>query len=163
MDVGTGRSATLKGILYLIAAVTAFAIVDGTSKLLIATQSFGQVMLGRYAAPLAVLLVMTRTRERHGIFATRQPVLQIARGFMPVIVGGAMVLSVKFLPLADATTILFAGPFIVVALSGALLGENVSPASWIGVALGGAVDRADGPCKQHAGSPSNTLYPKILN
>ena len=47
-----------------------------------------------------------------------------------------MVLGVRYLPLADATAILFAAPFLIVALSMPLLGERVRPASWIGVAVG---------------------------
>ena len=47
-----------------------------------------------------------------------------------------MVFAVKYLPLAEATVILFAGPFFVVALSGWLLGERVGGSSWIGVLIG---------------------------
>ena len=51
------------------------------------------------------------------------------RGLIPAVIGGSMVLAVKYLPLAEATVILFAGPFLVLALSGWLLGEKVSAAS----------------------------------
>ena len=47
-----------------------------------------------------------------------------------------MVIAVWYLPLAEATVILFAGPFLVLALSGWLLGERVGAASWIGVVVG---------------------------
>src|SRR5438132_13792707 len=100
-------SATLRGILFLLGSVTAFAVVDAMSKLLIREQSFGQVMLGRYAVALVVLLAMHAGSGWQALFATRVPLMQAARGLMPVIVGGAMVVGVKFLPLADATTILF--------------------------------------------------------
>lgn len=47
-----------------------------------------------------------------------------------------MVLAVKYLPLSDSTVILFAGPFLVVAMSGWFLGERVPASSWLGVCLG---------------------------
>jgi drug/metabolite transporter (DMT)-like permease len=47
-----------------------------------------------------------------------------------------MVLAVRNLPIADATAILFAGPFLVVALSPGFLGEPVGLGSWIGVIVG---------------------------
>jgi drug/metabolite transporter (DMT)-like permease len=47
-----------------------------------------------------------------------------------------MVLGVRYLPLAEATVILFASPFLIVALAGPVLGERVRPASWIGVVAG---------------------------
>ena len=48
-----------RGILLIIAAVSCFGAVDGFSKILVDTQSFGQIMLARYAPALAVLLIAT--------------------------------------------------------------------------------------------------------
>jgi drug/metabolite transporter (DMT)-like permease len=47
-----------------------------------------------------------------------------------------MVIGVRYMPLADTTVILFAGPFFVVALSAPVLKERVRAASWIGVSIG---------------------------
>jgi drug/metabolite transporter (DMT)-like permease len=124
------------GILLLIASVSCFGAVDGFSKMLVETQSFGQIMLARYAPALAVLLVAAGMKNWKDLFATRRPWLQILRGLTPVLVGGLMVFAVRFLPLAEATVILFAGPFIVVALSRWMLGERVSASSWVGVVIG---------------------------
>jgi drug/metabolite transporter (DMT)-like permease len=129
------QSGTLRGGAYLLAAVALFALVDGFSKILVETQSFGQVMLSRYAVAMAAVLIYAAL-YRPALFATRHPVLQVVRGLTPVAVGGSMVLAVKYLPLAEATTILFAGPVVVVVLSGWLLGERVGLVSWVGVALG---------------------------
>ena len=129
-------SGRARGILFLIASVSCFGAVDGLSKMLIDTQSFGQIMLARYVPAIAGLLLFTGPRNWGSLFKTRMPGLQIARGLTPLIVGGLMVFAVRYLPLAEATVILFAGPFFVVALSGWMLGERVGAASWIGVALG---------------------------
>ena len=126
----------LRGILLLIASVTCFGVVDGLSKILIESQSFGQVVLARYALALPILLLATHPGKWKNLFHTRLVALQIIRGIIHVIVGGAMILAVKYLPLADATVILFAGPFLVLALSGWMLGERVSLASWVAVAVG---------------------------
>lgn len=126
----------LRGIIFLIIAVACFGAVDGVSKILIDAQSFGQVMLGRYALALPVLLIATTPGKWKALFQTRAAGLQIIRGLTPVIIGGSMVFAVKYMPLAEATVILFAGPFFVVAMSGWLLGEKVGGSSWVGVALG---------------------------
>ncbi len=126
----------LRGILFLIIAVGCFGAVDGLSKMLIDTQSFGQIMLARYALALPLLLAVTSPAKWPGLFRTQSVMWQIIRGLLPVIIGGLMVFAVTFLPLAEATVILFAGPFFVVALSGWLLDEKVSLSSWIGVAVG---------------------------
>lgn len=126
----------LRGILLLIGAVACFGVVDGLSKILIETQSFGQVVLARYVFALPILLIATTPRKWKSLFQTQLVGLQIVRGLTPVVIGGSMVFAVSYLPLAEATVILFAGPFFVVALSGWLLGERVSSSSWIGVAVG---------------------------
>ncbi len=126
----------LRGILYLIASVACFGVVDGLSKMLVETQSFGQIVLARYAIALPLLLLATAPGKWKELFYTEMVGLQIIRGLIPVVIGGSMVFAVKYLPLAEATVILFAGPFLVVALSGWLLGERVSWTSWIGVLVG---------------------------
>lgn len=136
METGAALSNRSLGILLLIAAVSCFGAVDGFSKILVETQSFGQIMLARYAPALLVLLVATGPQGWGDLFATRRRGLQIVRGLTPVCVGGLMVFAVRYLPLAEATVILFAGPFIVVALSGWMLGEKVDTSSWIAVAVG---------------------------
>ena len=93
-------------------------------------------MLARYAPALVALLAASDPGSWRGMYSTRRPGLQVIRGLSPVCVGGLMVFAVRYLPLAEATVILFAGPFIVVALSQRMLGEQVDPASWIAVAIG---------------------------
>jgi len=130
------RRETLKGILLLVASVSLFGVVDGLSKVLVETQSFGQIMLARYGLALPLLYIVSGFPRPAALFRSARPGTQIMRAIAPLIIGGAMVFAVRYLPLAEATVILFAGPFLVVALSGPLLGERVGMASWIGVVLG---------------------------
>lgn len=135
LDVEPNRD-RLRGILLLVAAVSLFGVVDGISKMLAETQSLGQIMVARYALAVPVLLATSPPAGWSRLFQTTRPGLQILRAIAPLIIGGAMVLAVRYLPLADATAILFAGPFLVVALSASMLGERVRAASWIGVIVG---------------------------
>lgn len=125
-----------RGILFLIVAVSCFGAVDGFSKMLVDTQSFGQIMLARYAPACLALLLAAGPFRWRTLFATRRPGLQIVRGLTPLVVGGSMVIALRYLPLAEATVILFAGPFLVVLLSSHMLREQVEASSWIGVAIG---------------------------
>ena len=125
-----------RGIILLLLSVSLFAAVDGVSKLLADAQSVGQIMWARYALALPLLLATHRPTEWANLFRTARPGLQIARAVAPLFVGGSMVMAVRFLPLAEATVILFAAPFLVVALSGPFLGERVPLPSWIGVIIG---------------------------
>jgi drug/metabolite transporter (DMT)-like permease len=130
------RRDAARGILFMVIAALLFGCVDALSKLLAPTQSVGQIVWARYALAFPLLLSTTRPSEWRRLFNTAAPRLQIARGLTPILLSGGMVLGVRYLPLADATAILFAGPFLVVALSAPMLGERVPAASWIGVAIG---------------------------
>jgi drug/metabolite transporter (DMT)-like permease len=131
-----GMRDQLRGIVYLVVSVSLFGIVDGLSKILAPSLSFGQIVLGRYALALPLLLAVAGPAGWTALFTTRRPGLQLLRGLTPLIVGGVMVIAVHHLPLAEATVILFAGPFIVVAMSGRFLGEKVGLASYAAVAIG---------------------------
>lgn len=117
-------------------SATVFSGVDGFSKVLADTQSVWQIVWARYAIALPLILLLTPMAERRALFRTRNLKRQIIRGLMPLGVSVSMVLGVRHLPLAEATVILFASPFAVVALAGPLLGEKVHRASWIGVFVG---------------------------
>jgi drug/metabolite transporter (DMT)-like permease len=136
MLVGQLDRDRLRGIFLLVVSVSLFGIVDGISKMLAETQSVGQIVLARYAPALPVLLAASPPANWANLFKTARPGLQIMRAIAPLVIGGSMVLAVRYLPLADATAILFAGPFLVVMLSSRFLGERVRLSSWIGVITG---------------------------
>jgi drug/metabolite transporter (DMT)-like permease len=131
-----GISEKLRGIVYIVLSASMFGCVDGISKILAETQSVGQIVWARYALALVVLVVSTPRTLWPSLFRTARPGFQIGRGLMPLAVSSTMVLAVRYLPLAEATVLLFLSPFLIVALSAPLLGERVHPASWIGVAVG---------------------------
>ena len=126
----------LLGILLVVISATAFGLVDGISKMLADTNSVGQIVWARYALGFPILLATTHPSKLATLFQTKRPGLQILRGLTPICISISMVLAVRYLPLADATVILFAAPFLVVALSVPFLGERVRASSWIGVAIG---------------------------
>jgi len=62
--------------------------------------------------------------------------LQLMRGVCFGIATACYVFSMRFMPLADAVALIFMFPFIVVALSPVLLGEQIGIYRWIAVATG---------------------------
>jgi drug/metabolite transporter (DMT)-like permease len=128
----------LIGILLVVVSAVMFGVVDGLSKVLVTiTQaSPAQIVWGRYGLALLFLLLVKAPSGLRQLFATERPRLQVTRGMMPLFVSFGMVLGVQHLPLADTTTILFAAPLLIVALSGPMLGEHVHRSNWIAVAIG---------------------------
>lgn len=126
----------LQGILLLVASVTVFAGADALSKVLVQSLSISQTLNARFIFALPFLLAMTPISHWKSMLRTPLPLLQILRGSAPVIVSLAIVIGVKYLPLADTTVVVFSAPFLVVAFSGAVLGERVGSRAWAGVILG---------------------------
>ena len=125
-----------RGIALIILSASCFACVDGVSKVLAETQPVAQIVWARYAVALPLLLFATGPSRWPTLFRTAHLWQQVARALTPLVISTTMVVAVHLLPLADATVILFTAPFLIVALSGAMLGESVVPARWIGVGLG---------------------------
>lgn len=126
----------LIGIVLIVVSASLFGVVDGISKLLTEQASVGQIVWARYALGLPILLAATPPARLRSLFYTGRPLLQIFRGLTPVAVSISMVLAVRYMPLAEATVILFAAPLLVVALSVPVLGEHVHLSRWIAVAVG---------------------------
>jgi drug/metabolite transporter (DMT)-like permease len=126
----------LLGIALVVLSAATFALVDGFSKLLTDGASVAQIVWARYALALPVLLAMTPPSKLPTLFRTARPGLLVLRGLTPIGVSIAMVLAVRHMPLAEATVILFAAPFLVVALSVPVLGERVGVSRWVAVAIG---------------------------
>src|SRR5258708_14296140 len=110
------RARRLRGIALLVLSSCLFAGVDGVSKLVAETQSVGQIVWASYVLALPVLFLTTPPADWSSLFRTVRPGLQMLRGVSPLAISASMVLAVRYLPLAEATVILFAGPFLIVAL-----------------------------------------------
>jgi drug/metabolite transporter (DMT)-like permease len=126
----------VRAILLLSLGVTLFGIMDGLGKILAGDYPVVQVIWARYAFAVPVVLAMTRPGTWPTLLRCERIAVQAARGVLPLLASAAVIVGLTLMPLADLTAIGFASPLLVVALSGALLGERVSNDSWIGVLCG---------------------------
>ena len=124
------------GTIFLVGAVTAFAMVDALAKLLTQDLNTIQVLWARYAFFLLPILLFTRPRRWFGLLRTERPWFQIGRGTIPVLGSLALILGLRTLSLADATAIMFAGPLIITVLSALFLKERVDAVRAIAVICG---------------------------
>jgi drug/metabolite transporter (DMT)-like permease len=122
----------------MLAGASCIGIVDGIAKYLSPTLNGVQVVWGYVGASLIFLLVVTLARGESPISLarTRRPWLQLARGASLVCSLSALFVSLRYLPLAVATTVSFTAPLIIAALSGPLLGERVGFGRWMAVLVG---------------------------
>ena len=133
-----GRRAQIAGAAWMLLAASCIAIVDGIAKYLAVNIHGVQIVWGYVGASLIILLGVTLARAEPiaALVQTRRPWLQLARGASLVCSLSGLFISLRYLPLAVATTVSFTAPLIIAALSGPMLGERVGTARWIAVLVG---------------------------
>ncbi len=138
LESGAGRRARLAGAAWMLAGASSIGIVDGIAKYLAPTFNGVQIVWGYVGASLIVLLAVTSVRGESpvSLARTRRPWLQVVRGATLVCSLSALFISLRYLPLAVATTVSFAAPLFIAALSGPLLGERVGAGRWLAVLVG---------------------------
>jgi drug/metabolite transporter (DMT)-like permease len=125
-----------KGILYICAAVFLFAGSDALSKYLTNFYPVVMVLWVRYVVHVSLMLVVLRPPSLHHLLTSKKPMLQIIRGICMVSTNLLFISALRFIPLAEGTSIIYISPLLVTALSGPLLGDRVGRLQWVAVAIG---------------------------
>ncbi len=129
---------TRLGILLMIATTLVFAGQDALSRHLAGEYNVLMVVMIRYWF-FALFVIALAARQAGGLrraAATRQPLLQIARGLLLAGEICLMVLAFVLLGLAETHAVFAAYPLIVAALSGPVLGERVGWRRWAAIGVG---------------------------
>lgn len=131
-----GQNDILRGILYMTCAVGMFPFINASAKYLSATYPTSEIIWARFAGHLIFVVLAFFPRLGWSLFATTRPVLQITRSVLLLVATSFFVNAIGRLPLATASAIGFASPFIVTALSVPVLGERVGARRWSAVIIG---------------------------
>lgn len=132
---------TLLGILLLVLGVSVLSVLDSVNKLL-AIAGYHVVMIAwvRYTGN-AVLMSLTmvplyQKRTGTSIFKTNNLRLQIFRGIMLLLSTLIFFSMLRIMPIAEATSLNFCAPLIVLAVSPWVLNEPSRISRWIAVIVG---------------------------
>lgn len=132
----TSRSNDSKlGLLYMLAGMSLFAITDALAKLLTETLPPMQVVWARQCGLLIGIIIFIAFRGLK-VLHTTQPLLQIGRGALATISAALFIISISYVPLADAVAITFVAPFVVTVLGALILKEPVGIRRWLAVIIG---------------------------
>lgn len=128
----------MTGAAWMLLGASCIAIVDAIAKFLSPSIHGVQVVWGYVGASLLFVLAVTFARgvSPTSLARTRRPWLQVARAAFLVCSLSALFVSLRYLPLAVATTVSFTAPLIIAALAGPILGERVGVARWVAVIVG---------------------------
>jgi len=134
--VSAGDGRVLPAIAMMVGAVSSFALVDATAKILIDDLSVFQILWVRFVIFLFLVALIISPRRWPGLMAGPKLGLQIFRGFIPMLAAGILFVALKTMDLADATALFFASPFFLTILSVLLLKEDVGWHRWGAIIVG---------------------------
>jgi drug/metabolite transporter (DMT)-like permease len=126
----------LRGILLLMLAVSMFPFMDSIAKYLARFYPVPGIVWARYAFHALFMVVIFGPRMRWRLIKSRRPGLQILRGMMLATSSLFFFSALKFMPLAETSSITQIGPILVTIGAAILLGEHVGMARWIAVTAG---------------------------
>lgn len=119
--------------------ITSVVIFVGMSALIKAAGALpaGQVVFFRsFFAMVPILLFLGMKGSLRTAFSTKRPFGHMARGFVGVCSMGLIFFALARLPLADAITLNYAQPLMVVVFSSLFLGEAIRMYRWAAVVIG---------------------------
>ncbi len=123
------------GVLLILVSCLVLATHDGLSKHLTLLYPVFLVIWARYMAQTVLMAALFAPRMGRRVFHTLRPGLQLCRGLSLVSVSMLFISGLSFIPLAEATAVIFLTPLLV-TIASALLGEHVSRSQWLAVGCG---------------------------
>ena len=123
------------GVLYGIASVACFAMMDASVKWL-DMLPVGQVLFARFFFGLIPILMLVPRSEYKTFYKTTRPKLHAARaiaGFFAIV---SLFIALREMPLADVVSLTFGGPIFVTLGSIFFLSEKVGIRRWSAVFIG---------------------------
>ena len=127
----------LRGILLMCTAAMLFPAMNGFAKVLIQHYHPTQIVWARNASHLVFLLILFVPRTGLvPLFKCNRPLAQASISLLLLASTAMMFVALEFLPLANASAIIFTAPLIVTLLSVVLLHEKVGLPRWLAVLAG---------------------------
>jgi drug/metabolite transporter (DMT)-like permease len=127
----------LRGILLMCTAAMLFPVMNGFAKVLIQHYHPTQIVWARNASHFVFLLILFAPRlGLVPLFRCNKPLAQASISLLLLVSTGMMFVSLEFLPLANASALIFTTPLIVTVLSVFLLKEKVALGRWLAVLVG---------------------------
>lgn len=124
------------GILLILAAGLLLASQDALSKSLTAVYPLLLVVWLRYLSQSVLMLALFAPRMGLNLLRTQRPWLQLVRGLSLVAITLLFYSALRFIPLGEATAVIFLAPLVVIVLSATWLKEHISRGLWLSVGVG---------------------------
>jgi drug/metabolite transporter (DMT)-like permease len=125
-----------RAVLLFLLAGLCLSSLDATAKYLVRDHALFLVVWARYAGQMLVVTPFAWQRAGPGFWRTQRLGMQLLRSAFLLVATFCFFGGLRYLPLAEASAIIFLTPIVVVVLSGPLLGERPDRTRWISVITG---------------------------
>jgi drug/metabolite transporter (DMT)-like permease len=133
-DIASER--ILAGIGLVLLAVACFATLDTATKLSTASVPILMGVWFRYAFQAVATTVVLLPRHGTALLRTQHPKYQLLRGALLLASSTLAFFSLRYMPLAEFTSVVLIAPLVITLLAATTLKEHVSPLRWALVAGG---------------------------
>ncbi|SFP40593.1 DMT family transporter [Tranquillimonas alkanivorans] len=135
-DVARAPTKSLTGVLLMCVGVACLSVNDAIAKELTAGYSAIQILFLRNLIALPVAVVIALRMGGRSALRSYRPTAHLVRGVFWLCAATLFFTGLRFLGLAEATTLVFAAPLFITALSVVLLKEHVGWRRWSAVLAG---------------------------
>jgi len=126
----------LYGILLILISCVLFSSQDGISKYLTLFYSPILVVWMRFVIQVCLTAAVFMPRMGVSILHTKQLKLQLVRGVCMVIASVSFVVGLLYVPIGEATAVVFLSPLLLTWFAGKILKEKIKLGQWIAVGSG---------------------------
>src|SRR5690554_5580759 len=124
------------GIVLIHRAVSLLATHDVVSKHFTHLSPLVMVIWARYVVQIVVMFLLFFPKMRWAIVRTRRPLLQLLRALSLLSISVLFIGGLRYIPLGEATAVMFLAPLIVTVLSAVFLHEKITKGQWLAVSVG---------------------------
>ena len=125
-----------KGILLILLGMLIVSFQDATFKYIFNSVSLYEVYLIRTLVSFVIIVFYLKITNKPIIFYTHYPLLTIIRVTLFFFGFSSFYISLTIMPLATATALFFASPFLITVFAIFILKERVGPRRWLAVIVG---------------------------
>lgn len=124
------------GLLLVVCSTLLFATQDVVNKHLVATYPVPLITALRYLVHLSLMVAALAPIKGKRLYRLNRPALVIVRSLCLVVGSLSAGLAFQRMPIAEATSIIYLAPIVVVLLANPVLGEGIGRTGWIAVLMG---------------------------
>ncbi len=127
---------TVKGVLLFVAFAAYAPAIDVFGKLATEEIPAAEITFARFLLQTILLAPIVLLRRAFVAMPLRDALLHAARGILMAVATVFFFEALRFMPIADAISIFFVEPFLLILLGAWLLGEKVGWRRWAAVGVG---------------------------